>query len=135
VADSSDTVVGDTAGLLVGQPVSQSGLTGGYPIQMMMGFQGGGRVGGGGSGQVIGQFFYLGQAGGALDAEQNFLNLTNRWLWLSGGIAAIIAVGLAVVTDRLSMSPYPPLTVNPKLEYRNRKKSKSRAPNLKIWLF
>ena len=97
VAESGDTIVGDTDGLLIGQSVSQSGLTGGHLIQLsMMGFQGGS---GGGpiSGQTIGQFFYVGQAGGVLDAEQNFLSQTNRWLWLSGGIAVLLAVGFAVV--------------------------------------
>ncbi len=97
VADAGGTIIGDTGGLLIGQSVGQSGLTGGHSIQTsMMGFQGG--VGGGGMpGQTIGQFFYIGQAGGALDAEQNFLNQTNRWLWLSGGIAALLAIGLAIV--------------------------------------
>jgi two-component system sensor histidine kinase BaeS len=95
VADAAGTVVGDTANLAVGQTITQSGLTGGHPIQTMMGFTGGGQMTGGG--QVIGRFFYLGRAGGFLDAEQNFLHQTNRWLWLSGGIAVAIAMGLAVV--------------------------------------
>jgi signal transduction histidine kinase len=94
VADSENTIVGDTANLLIGQTVSQSGLTGGHLIRMRMGFQGGGS--GQMSGQVIGQFFYLGQTA-VLNAEQDFLDQANRWLWLSGGIASVIAVAFAVV--------------------------------------
>jgi signal transduction histidine kinase len=97
LADSSGTIVGDTAGILIGQPVSQSGLSGGRYIQLFHQRS-----------TIIGQFFYLGQAvgpGGMMgmgghgvnQAEQDFLDQTNRWLWLSGGIAAAIAVALAVV--------------------------------------
>jgi len=91
VADSSGMIVGDSAGTLIGNTVSQSNLTNGYPIRTMMGFQGG--MGGGG--QTVGQLYYISQTG--IAAEQNFLNQTNRWLWLSGGIAVILAVVLAVV--------------------------------------
>ncbi len=96
VADSTGAIIGDTLGQYIGQTVNQLGLTGGHLIQTgMMGFPGGSGQGMGG--QTVGQFFYLGQTGGVLDAEQTFLNQTNRWLWLSGGIAVALAVGLAAV--------------------------------------
>ncbi len=114
VADSADAIVGDTDGLLIGQSVGQSGLTGGHIIQTsMMGFPGGpggGMIGG----QTIGQFFYIGQAGGVLDAEQNFLNQTNRWLWLSGGIAVVIALVLAVVLATSFIRPLKSLNAGAK---------------------
>lgn len=100
VADSSGQIVGDTAGELSGVNLSQTDLTGGYTIRTMMGFQGG--MGGGG-GQIVGQAFYVGQTGVA--AEQAFLNQTNRWLWLSGGIAVILAVVLAVILARNFIRP------------------------------
>ncbi|KTB48201.1 sensor histidine kinase [Dehalogenimonas alkenigignens] len=99
VADSSGQIVGDTAGELSGVNLSQTDLTGGYTIRTMMGFQGG--MGGGG--QIVGQAFYVGQTGVA--AEQAFLNQTNRWLWLSGGIAVILAVVLAVILARNFIRP------------------------------
>ena len=99
VADAGGKVIGDSANIALGQTVVQTGLSGGHPIQLMSGFQGGGQVIGGPpqTAQVVGQFFYLGQAGSVLNAEQNFLNKTNRWLWLSGGIAVSIAIVLAIV--------------------------------------
>lgn len=100
VADSSGQIVGDTAGELTGATLSQTGLTGGYTIRTMMGFQGG--MGGGG-GQVVGEAFYVGQTGAA--AEQAFLDQTNRWLWLSGGIAVTLAVIFAVILARNFIRP------------------------------
>jgi signal transduction histidine kinase len=97
VADVSGTIVGDTSDVLVGQSVGEADLTGGYPIQSMMGIAGGGGGFGGGARPSLGEFFYLGQGGGILDAEEIFLEQTNRWLWLSGGIAIAIALGLAVM--------------------------------------
>jgi two-component system, OmpR family, sensor histidine kinase BaeS len=93
VADISGTIIADTSGVLTGQTITGSGLTDGYPINTKgMGFQGGGS----GGGQTIGQFFYISQSE-ALNSEQNFLGETNRWLWLSGGLALLLAIGLAVV--------------------------------------
>jgi signal transduction histidine kinase len=93
VADISGTIIADTADMLTGRTVTGSTLTDGYSIRMMgMGFQGGGS----GGGQFIGQFFYISQSEAA-NAEQNFLGETNRWLWLSGGLALLLAIGLAAV--------------------------------------
>ena len=97
VADVNNVIVGDSANLSVGQTVSQTGLTGGHPVDTITGFPSPGQVPGSANVQVVGQFFYLGQAGGVLYAEQNFLNQSNRWLWASGGIAVAIAMGLAAV--------------------------------------
>ena len=96
VSDVNNIIVGDSAGLAVGQTVTQANLTGGHRVEVMTGFPSPGQPPSGG-GQVVGQFFYLGQAGGVLDAEQTFLDQSNRWLWVSGGIAVAIAMGLAVV--------------------------------------
>ncbi|APV43904.1 two-component sensor histidine kinase [Dehalogenimonas formicexedens] len=93
VADVNNVIVGDSAGLAIGQTVTQAELTGGHEVEISPSFPNPGQPGG--NGQLVGQFFYLGQAGGVLDAEQNFLSQTNRWLWLSGGIGVIIAVALA----------------------------------------
>ncbi|XUX00841.1 MAG: ATP-binding protein [Dehalogenimonas sp.] len=93
VADISGTIMADTNNSLTGKTVNESGLTGGYAIRIMgMGFQGGGS----GGGQLIGQFFYISQSE-AVNAEQNFLDETNRWLWFSGGLAVLLAVGLAFI--------------------------------------
>ena len=95
VADANNIIVGDSAGLAVGQTVSQAGLTGGHPVQKVTGFPSPGQPPETSGVQLVGQFYYLGQAGGVLDAEQNFFNQTNRWLWLSGGLAVAIAIILA----------------------------------------
>jgi signal transduction histidine kinase len=97
VADATGKIVGDSANIAIGQTVTQAGLNGGHPIQLMVGVIGGGQIGGSGppAVQVVGQFFYLGQAGGVPGAEQNFLHQTNRWLWLSGGVAVAVAMVLA----------------------------------------
>ena len=95
VADANNIIVGDSAGLAVGQTVSQAGLTGGHPGPKVNGFPGPGQPPETSGVQVVGQFYYLGQPGGVLDAEQNFFNQTNRWLWLSGGLAVAIAIILA----------------------------------------
>jgi len=97
VTDANNIIVGDSAGLAVGQTATQAGLTGGHTVVVMTGFPAPGQPLPTGGSQVVGQFYYLGQAGGVLDAEQNFLNQTNNWLWISGGIAVAIAVCLAVV--------------------------------------
>jgi signal transduction histidine kinase len=97
VADVNGTIVGDSANISIGQTVSLAGLTGGHTVEIMTGLPTPGQVPGSGGVQVVGQFFYLGQAGGVLYAEQNFLNQSNEWLWASGGIAVAIAMGLATI--------------------------------------
>ncbi|AKG53215.1 hypothetical protein DGWBC_0535 [Dehalogenimonas sp. WBC-2] len=98
LANSTGTIVADTGGQLVGTPVAQSELSGGRNIQLVR------------PRTVIGQFFSLSLTSGtgmmgngmgmggqfADNAEASFLDQTNQWLWISGGIAAAIALIVAV---------------------------------------
>jgi len=130
VADVNNIIVGDSAGLAIGQTVGQAQLTGGHEVEVASGFPSPG------DGQVVGQFFYLGQAGGVLDAEQTFLSQTNRWLWLSGGIGVVIAVALAAALAYSFIQPLRALSAGANeiaagnLGYRVRVKSRDETGKL-----
>lgn len=111
LADSSGTIVADTDAQLAGTTVTQAGLTGAVYIELYR------------PRTIIGQFYYIaghtggmgsgmgsGMGGGpgpgsiggggtvvVTNAEEDFLAQTNRWLWVSGGLAAAVAIAVALV--------------------------------------
>ncbi|ADJ25591.1 integral membrane sensor signal transduction histidine kinase [Dehalogenimonas lykanthroporepellens BL-DC-9] len=111
LADNSGTIVADTGGELVGTPVNQTDLFGPYDVELFR------------LRKVIGQFYYIaGHTGGMgsgmgsgmggmgpggnnggggtvviSNAEEDFLAQTNRWLWISGGLAVAGALLIASI--------------------------------------
>jgi signal transduction histidine kinase len=111
LADNSGLIVGDTTGEWLGNPVSKTGLNNGIPIIA--------------SGQEVGKFYVLsfetstgmGRMGGMggmggpgpmlmLDAaEQDFLERTNRSLWIAGLIATSVALLIGLILTRQISRP------------------------------
>lgn len=111
VADSRGTIVGDTAGTALGDTIDRLGLTGdGTPITV--------------SGQPVGTFYalYSGGSGmmgmmggrplanGTATAEADFLGRVNRSLWITGAVAAAVALMAGLFLTRQITSPIRALT-------------------------
>ncbi|MGI2336551.1 MAG: ATP-binding protein [Dehalogenimonas sp.] len=112
LADTSGFIVADTAGELAGTPVSQTGLTGAYYVELfrprtiigqyyyIAGHTGGSGGMGSGMGSGMGGGPGAGNTGSGstvviTNAEEDFLTQTNRWLWISGGLAVAAAIVIA----------------------------------------
>ncbi|MDO8687186.1 MAG: ATP-binding protein [Dehalococcoidales bacterium] len=115
VADSSGIVVGDTDANVLGNTVSKLGIAGyGTPVTV--------------SGQSVGSFYFLysgtnGMMGGMITmmggqpvpagtntAEADFLSRVNRSLWITGLVAAAIALLAGLFLTRQVTSPVRALT-------------------------
>lgn len=110
LANTGGSIIGDTSGELIGSTINQAGLSGGHSIELSD------------PNTVIGRYFYLrhtpgsGGMGGGMgsggmglggmindgestvvvtNAEADFLEQTNRWLWLAGAIAVAVAILIA----------------------------------------
>ncbi len=140
LADSSGTIVGDTAEDWLGKNIKEMGLDTPLPITI--------------SGKVVGNLYlmYYGSIadkghmmmnracmGGpvALNvAEENFLNQVNNYLWLAGLIAAVVALLMGLVLTRQITLPIHALTkgahqiAEGKLNYRVKSRSKDELGEL-----
>jgi len=139
VADGHGVVVGDTDGTALGNTVSRLGLTGyGTPVSV--------------SGQEVGTFYVLysgGRAGGMMGmmagrpftsgtatAEADFLGRVNRSLWITGAVAAAVALLAGLFLTRQITSPIRALTRGARelsrgnLAYRVRVKSRDEVGEL-----
>jgi len=140
VADRQGVIVGDTDGVALGETVSKLGLTGyGTPITV--------------SGQEVGTFYFLYSGGGMMGgmmgmmggqpvssggntAEADFLGGVNRSLWITGAVAAAVALLVGLFLTRQITRPVRALTKGARelsrgnLDYRVKAKSQDEVGEL-----
>jgi signal transduction histidine kinase len=139
-ADSSGTIIGDTAGDWLGKNIKEIGLDTPLPVTI--------------SGKVVGNLYLMyygsidgnshmmmnrGCMGGAAAlnvADENFLNRVNSYLWLAGLIAAVVALLLGLFLTRQIILPIRALTkgahqiAEGKLNYKVKSSSKDELGEL-----
>lgn len=98
LTDADGAIVGDSSAEYLGQRADRLGLEASAGTAVITG------------GQRVGTVFMILQDIGPSRAEQDFLRRANRFLWIAGGIAAVVALLLGFLLTRQIIRPVRALT-------------------------